>query len=157
MRAPTRFETTKGTRWRVRHRLGGRQTSRTFSTEAEAIDFTEQLEQQRLEKRTARAHHRRAQARISQASSQLPISPLVSRVEARGGIRQLVAQLGDPRSAMALERRYHRALKAGHCNLQLADQLTITLLRMHPMETWGDDWLDLQDLRGSSSQVEFSA
>lgn len=141
MRAPTRFETTKGARWRVRHRLGGRQTSRTFSTEAEAIEFAEQLEQHRIEKRTAHALRRRAQARSPQPSSRLPISPLVPFVEARGGIHQLVAQLDDSRSAVALERRYHRAQEAGYCSLQFADCLAVTLLFMHPMEIWGDEWL----------------
>jgi integrase len=39
MRTPTRFDTSKGPRWRVRYRRNGKQTTQTFEAEAEADKF----------------------------------------------------------------------------------------------------------------------
>lgn len=45
MRTPKRFETKDGSRWRVRYRRDGRQTTQTFDTQAEADKFCIDLDE----------------------------------------------------------------------------------------------------------------
>lgn len=77
----------------------------------------------------------------------LPAAPLHTLVEAQGGLKACSVRKGasDPADAQQLfirfSRAYYRAGQSGWISERQADELSVRVLGLHPMEIWADDWL----------------
>lgn len=82
------------------------------------------------------------------AGPRLPILPLALLVAAKGGLAACGVrhQAGDcidrVRWAARIERAYLRARRRGWITLQAADQISVSVLLLHPSEVWHDAWWD---------------
>jgi hypothetical protein len=80
------------------------------------------------------------------STARLPIGPLASLIQARGGLIAcgVTAQPGDSeehaRWAARLQRGFLRARTGGSIGLYDADELAVRALGLHPSSVWGETW-----------------
>jgi hypothetical protein len=74
-------------------------------------------------------------------AARLSSAPIVSAVNARGGLGELTRRLavGD-RELNRIRRAYHRAVADGTVTYMCADWLCCRVLREHPSLVYGADW-----------------
>lgn len=68
----------------------------------------------------------------------LPAQPLMTAVQHRGGLRQLLAGRRKTKEGMWAARAYARACASGWVSLGAGDQLACRLLGVHPVAVWGE-------------------
>ena len=73
--------------------------------------------------------------------ARLPVAPLVTVVEGRGGYGACIPEARGSKASSTLERAWERAQAQGWVTVKTADELAIRVLGLHPLLVWGDDWL----------------
>jgi hypothetical protein len=81
-------------------------------------------------------------ARGDRRGLRISARPLLALVEVSGGFAACARSVTG-HHLIALERVYLRALEEGDLTVYAADVLAITLLGLHPMGVWGEDWLEV--------------
>ena len=70
----------------------------------------------------------------------LPVAPLMPFVATRGGVRSCLSHLPSE-EIERLERRFYRAVQSGRLKATTADELSVRLAGLTPIEIWGDEYI----------------
>lgn len=94
-----------------------------------------------------RVHLADPSAKVSHVfGEQVPIEPLLSYVNARGGLAEVMDEAGlhnrgrEYRPREAMRKMFDRAVLRGSISVYSADQIIVTLFRQHPVTVYGESW-----------------